>query len=74
MVQSISNSINGVGYSGIGYVTSGVKLFQLKTAMANLLLQPPKCFIRQISFKRYLYVYVNKHPKKPFLAPLEANL
>ena len=25
VVQSISNSINGIGYSGIGYVTSGVK-------------------------------------------------
>jgi phosphate transport system substrate-binding protein len=47
VVQSISNSINGVGYSGIGYVTSGVKAVPIKKAvMASLLPQRLKMLCR----------------------------
>jgi len=72
VVQSISSSINGIGYSGIGYTTSGVRALALTK-------KPGKPFIAATSenaanktypLSRYLYVYVNKAPNKP-LAPLE---
>lgn len=72
VVQSVSASINGIGYSGIGYKTSGVKAVALTK-------KPGKPFIAATKenaangtypLSRYLYVYVNKHPNKA-LAPLE---
>ena len=72
VVQSVNASINGIGYSGIGYKTSGVKAVPLTK-------KPGKPFIAASAdnaangtypLSRYLYVYVNKHPNKP-LAPLE---
>jgi len=73
VVQSISNSINGVGYSGIGYVTSGVKAVPIKNSDGEFVAPTPKNALSgKYPLARYLYVYVNKHPKKP-LAPLEAE-
>lgn len=72
VVQSISSSINGIGYSGIGYKTSGVRAVPLTK-------KPGKPFVaatadnaanKTYPLSRYLYVYVNKAPNKP-LAPLE---
>ena len=72
VVQSISSSINGIGYSGIGYKTSGVRAVPLTK-------KPGKPFVNATAenaanktypLSRYLYVYVNKAPNKP-LAPLE---
>lgn len=72
VVQSASASINGIGYSGIGYKTSGVKAVPLAK-------EPGEAFVEATSdnaiagdypLARFLYVYVNKHPNKP-LAPLE---
>ena len=72
VVQSISSSINGIGYSGIGYKTSGVRAIALTK-------KPGKPFIaataenaanKTYPLSRYLYVYVNKAPNKA-LAPLE---
>ncbi|MDH5231897.1 MAG: phosphate ABC transporter substrate-binding protein PstS family protein [Nitrosopumilus sp.] len=72
VVQSVSSSLNGVGYSGIGYKTSGVRAVALTK-------KPGKPFIAatmenaasgKYPLSRYLYVYVNKAPNKP-LAPLE---
>jgi phosphate transport system substrate-binding protein len=73
VVQSISNSINGVGYSGIGYVTSGVKAVPIKNSNGEFVAATPKnALAGKYPLARYLYVYVNKNPKKP-LAPLEAE-
>jgi len=72
VVQSISSSINGVGYSGIGYKTSGVRAIPLAK-------KPGKPFVaatadnaanKSYPLSRYLYVYINKAPNKP-LSPLE---
>jgi phosphate transport system substrate-binding protein len=73
VVQSIANSINGVGYSGIGYVTSGVKAVPIKGSDGEFVAATPKNALSgKYPLARFLYVYVNKHPKKP-LAPLEAE-
>lgn len=65
VVQGITEDIYGIGYSGIGYKTSGVKAIELAK-------EPGKCSAptleNVISGKyplgRYLYLYVNKPPNQ----------
>ncbi len=72
VVQSISASVNSIGYSGIGYVTSGVKAVPLakKDGMPFVEATPERAISGEYPLSRFLYVYVNKHPNKP-LAPLD---
>jgi phosphate transport system substrate-binding protein len=72
VVQSVSSSLNGVGYSGIGYKTSGVKAVPLtkKAGKPFVEASPENAVNKTYPLSRFLYVYVNKHPNKP-LAPLE---
>jgi len=72
VVQSISSSINGIGYSGIGYKTSGVRAIALtkKPGKPFIAATPENAANKTYPLSRYLYVYVNKAPNKP-LAPLE---
>jgi len=72
VVQGVTKSLNGIGYSGIGYKTSGVKAVALTK-------KPGKPFIAATKenaangtypLSRYLYVYVNKAPNKP-LSPID---
>ena len=64
VVQSVSASLNGIGYSGIGYTTSSVRAVPLTKT-------PGKPFVEATSenaingtypLARFLYVYVNKIP------------
>jgi phosphate transport system substrate-binding protein len=64
VVQSVSSSLNGVGYSGIGYTTSSVRAVPLAS-------EPGKPFVAATAenaingsypLARFLYVYVNKAP------------
>ncbi len=72
VVQSVSSSINGIGYSGIGYKTSSVKAIALskKTGKPFVDATPDNAVAGKYPLSRFLYVYVNKHPNKP-LQPLE---
>ncbi|MDH5517177.1 MAG: phosphate ABC transporter substrate-binding protein PstS family protein [Gammaproteobacteria bacterium] len=72
VVQSISSSINGIGYSGIGYKTSGVRALPLakKAGKPFVAATPENAINKTYPLSRFLYVYVNKHPEKP-LPPLE---
>ena len=72
VVQSISSSLNGIGYSGIGYKTSGVRAIPLakKAGKPFVAATPENAINKTYPLSRFLYVYVNKHPQKP-LAPLE---
>ncbi len=72
VVQSVSTSLNGIGYSGIGYKTSGVRAVPLakKAGKAFVEATPDNAVEGTYPLSRFLYVYVNKHPNKP-LAPLE---
>jgi len=75
VVQSVSTSLNGVGYSGIGYKTSGVRAVPLakKSGKAFVEATPGNAVKGSYPLSRFLYVYVNKQPNKP-LAPLEKEL
>ncbi|MEH6824736.1 MAG: phosphate ABC transporter substrate-binding protein PstS family protein [Motiliproteus sp.] len=71
VVQSVSTSLNGIGYSGIGYKTSSVRAIPLsKKGGAFIEASPEMAVSGKYPLSRYLYVYVNKAPNKP-LAPLD---
>lgn len=73
VVQSVSNSINGIGYSGIGYKTSGVRAVPLKNENGDIVEPNEQNALNgKYPLARFLYVYVNKAPNKP-LRPLEAE-
>jgi len=73
VVQSVSASLNGIGYSGIGYTTSGVRALPLSKKGDNFVeANMENAVSKKYPLSRFLYVYVNKHPNKP-LAPMEAE-
>ncbi|MCY3883673.1 MAG: phosphate ABC transporter substrate-binding protein PstS family protein [Gammaproteobacteria bacterium] len=72
VVQAITASLNGIGYSGVGYVTSGVRAVAIAEVEGDT---PVDVEFKTAAdgtypFTRYLYVYVNKKPDSP-LPPLE---
>ena len=72
VVQSVSSSLNGIGYSGIGYKTSSVRAIALTKKSGGEFIDatPENASTGAYPLSRFLYVYVNKAPNKP-LAPLE---
>jgi len=72
VVQSVTSSKNGIGYSGMGYSTSGIRMVPLaKKAGGSFVDATPENAINgTYPLTRYLYIYVNKKPNQP-LAPLE---
>ncbi|MEK6749471.1 MAG: phosphate ABC transporter substrate-binding protein PstS family protein [Pseudomonadota bacterium] len=72
VVQSITASKNSVGYSGIGYVTAGVKTLPLAKSEGEAFVAATaeNAISGKYPLSRFLYIYVNKAPNKP-LAPLE---
>jgi phosphate transport system substrate-binding protein len=73
VVQAVASSLNGVGYSGIGYITSGVKALALsKDGGPAIPATPENALSGEYPLSRYLYVYVNKKPGQP-LSPLETE-
>ena len=74
VVQSISSSLNGIGYSGIGYKTASVKTVALAKKEGGEFVEDNESNALNGTYplSRFLYVYVNKAPNKP-LAPLDAE-
>lgn len=73
VVQSVSSSLNGIGYSGIGYRTSGVKAVALQGKDGQFYdANETNAVSGKYPLARFLVVYVNKEPNKP-LPPLEAE-
>ncbi len=72
VVQGVTKSINGIGYSGIGYKTSGVKAVALSKKAGESVVDATheNAINGRYPLARFLYVYVNKPPNKP-LPPLE---
>ncbi|MFV8835203.1 PstS family phosphate ABC transporter substrate-binding protein [Aquisalimonas sp. APHAB1-3] len=71
VVQGVSESLNGIGYSGIGYNTSGVRAIKLGDDPDNLY-EPnaENALTGDYPLARFLYVYVNKDPNED-LPPIE---
>ena len=74
VVNGITEDLYGIGYSGIGYKTSGVKTVALakKPGGAFVAATPKEALSGKYPLARQLYVYVNKHPRKP-LDPILAE-
>lgn len=72
VVQAVTTSNNGIGYSGIGYRTSGVRAIPLSAKDGAPFVEPtPENAVSgAYPLARFLYIYVNKQPNAP-LAPLE---
>jgi len=66
VVQSVSTSLNGIGYSGIGYTTSSVRALPLtkKPGTPFVAATPANALNGSYPLARALYVYVNKAPGK----------
>jgi phosphate transport system substrate-binding protein len=71
VVQGVTEDKLGIGYSGLGYKTSGVKALALardaKSGFAST--DPEEVYGGKYPLARFLYVYVNRAPGKP-LDPL----
>ena len=72
VVQSVATQINALGYSGIGYKTSGVRALPLSKKKGQPFVEPDATHAIDGTYPlaRVLYVYVNKKPNQP-LNPLE---
>lgn len=67
VVQGITEDRYGIGYSGIGYATSGVKTVNLskKEGDPYFTTGADDVLTGKYPLARYLYVYVNKAPNRP---------
>jgi len=72
VVQSVTGQIGAIGYSGIGYKTSGVRALPLSKKDGEPFVEADAVHAIDGTYPlaRVLYVYVNKRPNQP-LAPLE---
>ena len=72
VVQGITKSVNGIGYSGEGYKTSGVRMVPLSRKPGGELIEASaqNALSGKYPLARYLYIYVNKEPSRA-LSPLE---
>lgn len=72
VVQSVSASLNGIGYSGIGYRTSSIRTVPLARSESREFIEATSenAVNGKYPLSRFLYVYVNKSPNEP-LPPLE---
>ncbi|MGB8169173.1 MAG: phosphate ABC transporter substrate-binding protein [Chthoniobacteraceae bacterium] len=66
VVQGVASDLGGVGYSGIGYKTSGVRAVPV-SEKGEKFVEPTyaNCLSGDYPIARFLYVYVNKKPGAP---------
>ena len=66
VIQSVASAINTIGYSGVGYRSAGVRLLPIALDGGNYISPSREHILSgEYPLSRYLYVYVNKQPKKP---------
>lgn len=61
VVQAIASDLGGIGYSGIGYLTSGVKALKLNGVEPSM----DNAIKGKYPLARFLNIYVNKKPNEP---------
>lgn len=66
VVQGVTESINGIGYSGIGYRTSGVRAVPLSAAEGADVFEATaeNGISGEYPLSRFLLIYINKHPNR----------
>jgi phosphate transport system substrate-binding protein len=71
VVQALSTSLNGIGYSGVGYTTSAVRTVPLARHAGQPFVDalPETAIDGSYPLARFLYIYINREPGRP-LHPL----
>jgi phosphate transport system substrate-binding protein len=66
VVQGVASDLGGIGYSGIGYKTSGVRAIPI-AEKGDKFVEPnyTNCLSGDYPIARFLYIYVNKKPGAP---------
>ncbi|WP_368643792.1 PstS family phosphate ABC transporter substrate-binding protein [Vibrio sp. HB236076] len=73
VVQSVASTIDGIGYSGVGYRVSGVRFLPISQDGIHYVSPTRDNIINErYPLSRYLYLYINKAPNKP-LSPIMAQ-
>jgi phosphate transport system substrate-binding protein len=65
VVQGVASDLGGIGYSGIGYKTSGVKVLALGEGDQAFEPSLENALAGDYPLARFLYIYVNKKPNTP---------
>lgn len=67
VVEGVTNDRYAIGYSGMGYLTAGVRLVPIapKGSTKASDATPENVYAGTYPLSRYLYVYVNKAPGRP---------
>jgi phosphate transport system substrate-binding protein len=67
VVQGVASDLYAMGYSGIGYRTSGVNAIALAARAGEKSFEPTpeNCLSGDYPLARFLFIYVNKDPKRP---------
>lgn len=71
VVQSVATSLNGIGYSGMGYSTSSVRAVPIAREAGAPFVEPDtqNAIAGAYPMARFLYLYVNQPPDAP-MSPL----
>ncbi len=66
VVQGVTRDKNGIGYSGMGYKTSGVKALAIAAKGSDNYVEANAegVYSGKYPLRRYLYIYINKAPNK----------
>lgn len=62
VVQGVENELGGIGYSGIGYKTSGVRAVPIADRAGPIEATQPNAETFTYPISRYLYIYINVNP------------
>lgn len=62
VVQGVENELGGVGYSGIGYKTSGVRAVAISDKAGPIEATQEMAESFKYPIARYLYIYINANP------------
>ncbi len=67
VVQALSTSLNGIGYSGVGYTTSAVRTVPLarRAGQPFIAALPENALDGTYPLARFLYIYINQEPGRP---------
>jgi phosphate transport system substrate-binding protein len=64
VVQGVASELSGIGYSGIGYKTSGVRAVPLADKGEAFEADLKNCLSGDYPLARFLLIYVNRNPKE----------
>jgi phosphate transport system substrate-binding protein len=67
VVQGVSEDTYAIGYSGIGYRTSGVRALPIAAKVGAEAVEPnyANALSKKYPLSRYLYIYVERDPRRP---------